>query len=207
MLNTPGRRGTTGKNALVIVRLAAASDSGAAVAIYGPVVESSATSFELAVPTLADMSARIVDRQPAYPWLVAEDGGAVFGYAYAGPFNERAAYGWSVTTSVYIAATTRGQGVGRSLYRSLLALLSAQGYRQAMAGITLPNAASVGLHEAMGFRPVGVYRHAGWKFGAWHDVGWWQRGLGADDVAPAQPLPFTSLPDEVLGAALRVDDR
>jgi L-amino acid N-acyltransferase YncA len=155
-----------GKNAGVIVRMATASDAPGALAIYGPVVESTAISFELIVPTVADMSARIVDRQPAYPWLVAEDQRGIIGYAYAGPFNERTAYGWSVSTSVYIAPTARGRGVGRALYRSLLAILSAQGYRQAMAGITLPNAASVALHEAMGFRPVGVYRQAGWKFGA-----------------------------------------
>jgi L-amino acid N-acyltransferase YncA len=182
--------------------MATASDGAAALAIYGPVVESTAISFELTVPTVSDISARIVVRQPTFPWLVAEDQHGVIGYAYAGPFNERAAYDWSVTTSVYIAATERGRGVGRALYRSLLAILSAQGYRQAMAGITLPNAASVALHEAMGFRPVGVYRQAGWKFGAWHDVGWWQRGLGSDDDPPTQPVAVTSLSTDVLAAAL-----
>ena len=110
-----------------------------------------------------------------FPYLVAEDDEGVAGYAYAGKFRERAAYASSVDVTAYVAARSRGQGVGRALYGDLLAGLAAAGVHTANAGITLPNAASVGLHEAMGFQKVGVFREVGRKFGAYHDVGWWQR--------------------------------
>jgi L-amino acid N-acyltransferase YncA len=100
----------------------------------------------------------------------------------------RAAYQWSVDVSVYIHAQVRRSGVGRGLYRSLFALLVLQGFYQAYAGITLPNPASVGLHESLGFQPVGVYRAVGYKLGAWHDVGWWQLTLQARVPAPEPPL-------------------
>jgi L-amino acid N-acyltransferase YncA len=163
----------------VDIRVAGAADAAAVVAIYAPIVESTAISFEYTVPTLADMAARITGHQPAYPWLVASEDGEVVGYAYAGRFAGRAAYAWSVETSVYIAETARRRGVGVALYNELLDRLAATGYRQAFAGIALPNPGSVGLHERMGFTPAGVYRAVGWKLGAWHDVGWWQRPLGA----------------------------
>jgi phosphinothricin acetyltransferase len=186
----------------MLIRLATADDASAVRAIYAPVIESSAISFELVVPTEGEMATRITERQPAHPWLVAEDERGVTGYAYAGRFAARAAYDWSVETSAYIAASARGQGVGRALYAALLAILTAQGYRQAMAGIALPNPASVRLHEGAGFTPVGVYRAAGWKLGAWHDVGWWQRALAPAEGAPSSPAPLDALPAGVLDAAL-----
>jgi L-amino acid N-acyltransferase YncA len=185
------------------IRLATASDAGSVRAIYAPVVESTAISFELDVPSEDEMAARITGRQPAHPWLVAvSDDGAVLGYAYAGRFSGRAAYDWSVETSLYVAESAQGRGAGRSLYAALLAVLSAQGYRQVMAGIALPNPASIALHEKAGFTPVGVYRGAGWKLGAWHDVSWWQRALAPADAPPAALTPLTSLPPDVLAAAL-----
>ncbi len=175
----------------MFIRLATAEDSGPVRAIYAPIVESTAISFELVVPSQQDMASRIADRQPTYPWLVADDDdGRVAGYAYAGRFAARPAYDWSVETSVYVAETARGIGVGRGLYAALLAILIVQGYRQAMAGIALPNPASVALHERAGFAPVGVYRNAGWKLGAWHDVGWWQRPLAPSDGVPQAPMPL-----------------
>jgi phosphinothricin acetyltransferase len=187
----------------VQIRVAAETDAAVVRAIYAPVIESSATSFELEVPSVAEMGARITTRQPAHPWLVIEDETGVQGYAYAGRFSGRPAYDWSVETSIYLAPTARGRGVGAALYTALLQVLAAQGYRQAMAGISLPNAASVALHEGLGFAPVGVYRAVGWKFETWHDVGWWQRGLGGPEAPPHGPVALTALPAETLDAAFR----
>jgi len=187
------------------IRMALAGDAPAVRAIYAPTIETTAISFELTVPTVEEMAERIIGRQPAHPWLVAERDGTVAGYAYAGRFSGRAAYDWSVETSVYVDSAARGSGVGRELYAALMALLEAQGYRQAMAGIALPNPASVALHERAGFVPAGVYLAAGWKLGRWHDVGWWQRSLAngeVDDGPPVPPVPFTELSPEAVRAAL-----
>lgn len=130
------------------------------------------------------MAARIAK---AHAWLTAEIDGAVAGYAYAAKHRERAAYQWSVDVSVYVSAQHRGLGVGRALYDELFPQLITRGFYTAYAGITLPNAASVGLHEACGFRPIGVYTSVGFKLGAWHDVGWWQRELRPRVGTPAPP--------------------
>lgn len=188
----------------MLIRLARQDDAGAVREIYAPAVERTAVSFELEAPSVAEMARRIAEHQPEHPWLVADEGGTVIGYAYAGGFRRRAAYGWSVETSVYVAPGGRRRGVGRALYGTLFRLLEAQGYRQALAGITLPNPASVALHEAVGFEPVGVYRRVGWKLGAWHDVGWWQRAL-AEPPRQAEPEPprrLNELSPGVLEAAL-----
>jgi L-amino acid N-acyltransferase YncA len=194
---------STAGNGSVGMRLGTAADAGAVRAIYGAVVETSATSFELVVPSEAEMAARIVERQPDHPWLVAEVDGEVAGYAYAGRFSGRPAYDWSVETSIYLAGWAQGRGVGRTLYGALLGVLAAQGYRQAMGGIALPNPASVALHESLGFVPVGVYRAVGWKLGAWHDVAWWQRDLTPPEAGPPHPpVPVTGLAPGAVDAAL-----
>jgi L-amino acid N-acyltransferase YncA len=165
-------------------------DAAACAAIYAPSVQGSVTSFELRAPSPQEMAERIRRYQATHPWLVAERGGEVVGYAYACAFNERPAYRWSAGVSVYVAAAERGRGHGRALYEELFARLRRQGFRMACAGITLPNQASVGLHEALGFRAVGVNREIGWKEGRWLDVGWWQLELApAPAGAPAEPLP------------------
>jgi phosphinothricin acetyltransferase len=184
------------------IRLAHAGDAQGIQAIYGPIVQSTAISFELDPPTVDEMAARIEDRRPMLPWLVAEDGEAISGYAYAGRFSARPAYDWSVEASVYVAERAQGRRVGSALYMALFALLDTQGYRQVMAGIALPNDASVRLHERMGFALVGVYRDVGWKFGRWHDVGWWQRPLGAADSSPARLTALKDVPDPFVQAAL-----
>ena len=155
------------------------------------------------------MGERIAAHRETHPWLVAEDGGDVIGYAYASPFRSRHAYQWSVETSVYIATDAQRRGAGRTLYTALFDILRAQGYRQALAGITLPNPASVGLHEAMGFSRVGVYRAVGWKLGMWHDVGWWQRDLAggaSPDGAPGAPCALGELARDRIEAALASRD-
>jgi phosphinothricin acetyltransferase len=165
-------------------------DAAACAAIYAPSVEGSVTSFELRAPAPEEIAARMRHYQRTHPWLVAERGGEVVGYAYACEFNQRPAYRWSASVSVYVAAGERGQGRGRALYQELFSRLRRQGFRMACAGITLPNAPSVALHEHLGFEPVGVNREIGWKDGGWRDVGWWQLELApAPDGPPTEPLP------------------
>jgi phosphinothricin acetyltransferase len=120
---------------------------------------------------------------------VLEEQGVVLGYAYAGSFRTRPAYRFTCETTVYVGAEARGRRVGRRLYDELLRRVTQQGFRTAVAGITLPNPASVALHEAVGFKPVGIYHKVGFKFGQWHDVGWWERELLPYVDAPPEPLP------------------
>jgi phosphinothricin acetyltransferase len=176
------------------IRPARESDGTAVAAIYRPSVDGSVISFEIDAPSAAVMARRIVETSRAYPWLVCEVDGHVAGYAYASRHAERAAYRWTVNVSVYVEAAFHRRGIGRALYRSLFAILAAQGYRLACAGITLPNAASVGLHESLGFTPVGVYRAVGYKLGAWRDVGWWQLALARDDGRPpSEPIEMAAV--------------
>ena len=178
-----------------MIRLAAGRDAPAIAAIYAPIVARTAISFEIDPPSAEEMVRRIATSLPAYPWLVGEEGGSVQGYAYAGPHRARPAYRWSVDVTIYVADGARRHGVGRALYGALLEILRCQGYHAAFAGITLPNAGSVGLHEAMGFAPVGIFRAAGFKLGTWHDVGWWQRQLGPAPAHPADPRPLDAIAD------------
>jgi L-amino acid N-acyltransferase YncA len=167
-------------------------DAAACAAIYAVSVREGAASFEDVAPDAAEMAARITATQTGWPWLVAELDTAVAGYAYGSRHRERSAYRWATNVSVYVSAEHHRRGVGRALYGALLERLAAQGFRVACAGIALPNPASVALHEAVGFEPVGVYRNIGFKLGRWWDVGWWQVSLGPatpDQGAPPQPSP------------------
>lgn len=178
-----------------LIRLATEADAEGIRAIYAPIVAHTAISFETEPPSAAEMRARIARALRHRPWLVCERDGDILGYAYAGEHRERAAYRWCADVSVYVHERARRAGVGRALYSSLFRLLTLQGYHNAYAGITLPNPASVGLHESLGFRPVGVYRSVGYKLGAWHDVGWWQLALRERSADPPPPLDLRSLRD------------
>ena len=175
------------------IRFAEPCDATAIAAIYAPIVESTAISFELTPPDAAEMWRRVVEFAPTHPWLVCDHGGELAGYAYARQFRARAAYAWAAEVSVYVHADHRRRGVGRGLYTSLLACLRVQGFRTAQAGITLPNVGSVALHEALGFRPVGVFHQVGFKLGRWHDTGWWELALTRTDAPPAPPLPVAAV--------------
>ena len=173
----------------MLIRAADPSRDGAAcAALYAPFVRETAVSFEEEPPTAAAMADRIARVWRKYPWLVAERGGELAGYAYAVEHRSRPAYRWAADVAVYVASGHRRVGVARSLYDRLLAALACQGIHSACAGITLPNPASVALHESLGFELVGVYRRIGFKAGAWRDVGWWQRELlAAGAQAPDHP--------------------
>jgi L-amino acid N-acyltransferase YncA len=170
-----------------IFRFAQENDGAGVQAIYAPFCESTPVSFEMTAPTVDEMAERISRVSARFPWLICEHEGAVAGYVYASPHRERAAYQWSVDVTAYMGPGYRGAGIGRGLYTSLIKIVVLQGYYKAYAGITLPNPGSVGLHEAMGFEPVGVYRGVGYKLGSWHDVGWWQMSLQPEIVDPPAP--------------------
>jgi L-amino acid N-acyltransferase YncA len=178
---------------MVTIRIAGERDAAAIAEIYRPFCESTAVSFEFIAPTADEMAKRIESITSQYPWLVLDDAGLIAGYAYASRHRERAAYGWSVDTAVYIDSRCRRSGVGRALYTTLFAILRLQGYFNAYAGIALPNASSTGLHEAMGFRLVGVYERVGYKHGAWHDVAWYQLALQPERINPDPPIAMAAL--------------
>jgi L-amino acid N-acyltransferase YncA len=165
-------------------------DAAPCAAIYLPHVRDGVASLEGEPPSPEEMARRIGAVSRTHPWLVAEREGAVVGYAYASAHHSRSAYRWAADVAVYVDSDHQRKGVGRELYETLFDLLRRQGLRIACAGVTLPNDASVGLHEGLGFVPVGIYRDIGWKFGAWRNVGWWQlRLLPSDDGRPAEPGP------------------
>jgi phosphinothricin acetyltransferase len=171
-------------------------DARACAQIYEPAVTDGVASLEELAPPASEMQARIEKVTNGFPWLVAEAGdGAVVGYAYATQHRERAAYRWATDTSVYVAPSHQRRGIGRSLYAALLPLLVRQGYYVACAGITLPNEASVALHESFGFELVGSYERVGFKFGRWWAVGWWLTQLReqVDGTTPAEPDPPAQL--------------
>jgi L-amino acid N-acyltransferase YncA len=169
------------------IRLATAGDAAAIAEIYRPIVASTFISFEIDPPNEAEMRRRIEETLRGWPWLVYESDGQIAGYAYASRHRARLAYQWSVDTSAYVHADFLRRGFGRCVYEPLFRILAAQGYRNAYAGIALPNPASVGLHEACGFTPVGVYRNVGFKLGEWRDVGWWQLTLSSSTEPPQPP--------------------
>ena len=190
------------------IRLAACTDAPGIAEIYRPVVVSTPISFEVEPPNHQEIRRRIEKTLLKLPWLVCEDRSSIAGYAYASPHRERAAYQWSVDVSVYVHSDFRRCGIGRGLYTSLFEILPALGYFNAYAGITLPNPASVGVHESLGFHPVGVYRNVGYKLGRWHDVGWWELPLRKPADVPSPLLALNQLLDDpawpdMLAAGLR----
>jgi phosphinothricin acetyltransferase len=174
------------------IRVARPGDAAAIRDIYAPYVRDTAISFEVAPPDLEGMHERIERTLHGFPWLVFEND-EVLGYAYAGLFSSRAAYRWSTEVSVYVREGFHGNGIGRALCEYLLETLGRQGYAQAFAGTTLPNAASIGLFESLGFESAGVFQRVGYKLGRWHDVGWLQRSIGGFTDAPEIPAPFREL--------------
>jgi phosphinothricin acetyltransferase len=181
------------------IRLATEADAAAIASLYRPIVDSTAISFETEAPDGDEMRRRITDTIDTFPWLVCpalaggtEGDGVIAGYAYASRHRLRAAYQWSVDVSVYVDEGSRRAGIARGLYTSLFAILAAQGFFNAFAGIALPKPASVTLHERMGFEPIGIYRQVGFKLGAWHDVGWWQRPLRQPTATVRPPLDMAS---------------
>jgi L-amino acid N-acyltransferase YncA len=167
------------------IRAATVQDAPALLAIYRPYVENTPVSFEIEPPDVAAYAARIQKTLAGWQWLVAERDGEVLGFVYGSMHRDRPAYRWSVEVTAYVKPGSQRSGIGRALYQQLFQDLAAKGYCNAFAGVTLPNDASVGLHRAVGFEPIGVFRSIGYKFGKWHDVAWFQRQLR--DGPPPEP--------------------
>lgn len=175
----------------LLIRLAGDSDAAAIAEIYRPYVEETRISFEEVAPDAAEMARRMSN--PLYPWFVAEDEGRVLGFANSSAFRARHAYRWTVEIGLYVAPDSARRGIGRALFGALLDLLTEQGFVSAIAAIALPNDASVGIHEALGFVHTGTYGHVGYKLGQWADVGLWQKDLAPRAEMPSEPVPFSSL--------------
>lgn len=184
------------------IRPATPTDAAAIREVYAPYVRETSISFEAEVPTIAEIEQRLRNTLAYYPWLVCIEADRVVGYAYGSVFNKRIAYQWSAETSVYIARTHHGRGIGRKLYTTLIALLHAQGFVNAYAGITMPNPASVALHEALGYRLVGTFAGVGFKYGIWHDVSWWSLAVSAQAGRCRPPVRFPALPAATVQAII-----
>lgn len=181
---------------MIAIRAAQPGDAAAIAAIYAPHVLIGAASFEEEAPDAETMRSRMDASQGLYPWMVATQGeeqGGVLAYAYASAFHPRAAYRWTVETSIYVADAAQRRGAGRLLYGALVETLRAQGFTQAVGRIALPNDGSIALHEAVGFRRAGVQREVGYKHGRWIDVGLWQCELAQPATPPQEPLPFKTV--------------
>lgn len=175
------------------IRLAVENDSASILEIYAPFITGTVITFECDVPIVTEFGKRITNIEKKYPWLICEINGNAAGYAYASQFNERAAYDWSVDFSVYIKPEYHRKKIGKALYFALFELLKVQGYYNAYAGITLPNIKSEGFHQSFGFRSVGVYKNAGYKFGSWHDVKWFELKIQDYSQTPATPKSINEI--------------
>lgn len=180
-----------------LLRLATPADADAVAAIYAPYVRETPISFELQPPTAEAMAGRIERTLARTPWVVAEVDGVVRAYAYAGRFRDRAAYDWTAESTVYVDRALHRSGLGRATMAAVLRVLRLQGFRLVIAGITLPNAGSEGLHRALGFEPVGTFEGVGWKAGRWHGVSFFELELFPCVDGP-EPTPIRPLP-ELLG--------
>jgi L-amino acid N-acyltransferase YncA len=175
-----------------LIRLATQDDAAAIAAIYAPYVVETPVSFEELAPDAAEMARRIAgDGRDLHPWLVAELDGAIVGYASSSAFRARPAYRWSVETGVYLAPEAQGRGLGRALMERMIELLTRQGFTSAVAGITLPNAPSVALHEKLGFSPCATYRDTGFKLREWRTVQVFARDLAPRLIPPRELRRFS----------------
>jgi L-amino acid N-acyltransferase YncA len=177
-----------------MMRLVTEADAPRILDIYAPIVRETVISFEYEVPGEDEMRQRIRGKlEHGYPWIVMERDDLLLGYAYAGRWRDRAAYDWTVETTVYVNASARRGGIGRTLYGALFEVLRLQGFVQAVAGVTLPNDASVGLHQAVGFVPTGTTHNAGYKFGHWHGVAFFEMTLQTPPDVPTPTRNVASL--------------
>ena len=188
-----------------VLRPARPEDAGALLAIYAPYVEHTAITFEYDVPSPAQFRDRIAGTLARYPYLVAQRGDQLLGYAYTGPFGARAAYDWSAAASIYLRQDCRGQGLGRQLYQAIEEVSRAQNLTNLAACIAFPEQEdpyltqnSVRFHAHMGYRMVGRFDRCGYKFGRWYHMVWMEKLLGPHPDVPQPVIPFPQLDPELL---------
>ncbi|MBL9032384.1 MAG: N-acetyltransferase [Phycisphaerae bacterium] len=162
-------------------------DMEAMTALTNTFIVSTAVHFAFEPLEPGEMARMWLDGRDRYPWLTAEIDGRFAGYAKAGPWRTRAAYQWTAEAGIYVEESSRGRGVGKALYAEIIDDLRRRGFHSVIGGVTLPNEASVRLHESLGFEFVGRFREAGHKLGHWHDVGFWQRMLRDSAHTPSGP--------------------
>ena len=192
----------------VTIRPAVPEDACVLLSLYAPYVRETAITFEYEVPSQEEFAHRIQRTLERYPYLVAQAGDTVLGYAYAGPFQTRAAYQWSAETTIYLHPDMRGKGLGRTLYQALEQVLAAQQIQNLNACIAVPaqmpdpylTQASASFHARLGYQLVGRFHQCGYKFGRWYDMIWMEKCLGEHPVRPPAVIPFPQL-------LLRWDDR
>ena len=184
----------------ITIRTAAVDDAAALLAIYAPYVKETAITFEYEVPSLEEFQGHIAHTLRRYPYIVAVENGEILGYAYTGPFGERAAYRWSVETSIYLRQDVRGKGLGKRLYAELERISKAQNVQNLYACIAYPDhddayltGNSVAFHTHLGFTPVGRFPHCAYKFGTWYNMTWMEKTLGKHEESPAAFVPFPEL--------------
>lgn len=188
----------------VTLRFATREDAGMMMAIYMPFVLETTATWEIAVPTRPDFEARMMQCDAdGLPWVVAEEGHALLGYAYASRFGHRAGYAWDVEVSVYLAEDAHGRHIGTALYGALLALLSRQGYINCYALITEGNSASEEFHKALGFELCARLEHCGYKMGQWLNLCYYHLSLAKLPQAPTAPAPLYTIPADRADSVLR----
>lgn len=186
------------------IRVATPQDAEALLAIYAPYVTDTAITFEYEVPSLTEFRERIRHTLERYPYLVMEQDGEILGYAYAGPFKERAAYDWAVETTIYVKQGMKKQGIGRKLYQVLEDTLIRQNILNLNACIGYPTVEdeyltrnSMEFHQHLGYRLVGQFYQCGYKFGRWYDMVWMEKLVGEHGVEPVRVKPFPELQQEL----------
>jgi len=183
---------------MVEIRLATKNDAAEILEIYSPYILNTTISFETELPTVEQFQKRIEDCLQKYPWIVCVIEGRIAGYVYASKHREREAYQWTCECSVYIHDDFKGREMGKKLYELLFQILKLQQFRNVYAGITLPNDASIKLHEKCGFMKFAHYENIGFKFGNWHSVGWWKLQINEYDLPPPPPLKLSQLNSDLL---------
>lgn len=181
---------------MICLRQATVADAGALLEVYAPYVTGTSVTFETKIPTLQAFSDRIREITDRFPYLIAEEDGVVLGYAYAHPYHERAAFHWTVETSIYVRMGVERQKIGTLLYEALLALLRLQGVHTACALITLPNDRSMAFHEKMGFLEGGSLPAVGYKFGNWYGLSYCYHRLREPDEMQGELIPLSKVDPE-----------